>query len=398
MANNISIYDLKSCYGCTACATVCPKDAIRIVPNEEGFYYPFLDEKKCIECGLCLKVCNIDKKNLEKTTNEPPQLVYAAWSKETSSLLKSTSGGVSFHITKRFIENEGIVYGVGWKDHLIASHIRTNNLLQIDELRGSKYVQSDLNDTFVKIKDDLKAEQKVLFIGTPCQVGGLKNCINKELQKNLYTIDLVCHGTPSNKMFQSYLSYLEKKENSRIVSFAFRGKKHTGWRAYEIVKYSNGKETKRTSGHQAYFIGFNDDLFSKEKCYDCGYSQTHRTGDVTLSDFWGSEKSNRQLAKERKYGYNFFSCNTKKGIELFELVKNDLIIIPSSYDIAVAGDIRFRDSNSRPKVRDYIYKELDSMGFEGIKNKYLDSNKIKIKKIIPEIIINIIREIQCRIK
>ena len=398
MANNISFYDQKSCYGCTACAAVCPKDAIQICPNKEGFYYPILNQTKCIECGACLKVCNINEENLKKTINAIPQLVYAAWSKEKSSVLKSTSGGVSFHITRKFILNKGIVYGVGWKDHLIASHVRVNNITQIEDLRGSKYVQSALNNSFTKIKDDLKNGLKVLFIGTPCQVGGLKSFINNDLQKNLYTIDLVCHGTPSNKMFQSYISFLEKKAQSKIVSFKFRGKKATGWRAYEIVKYSNGKETQKTSGHQSYFKGFYDNLFLKEKCYDCGYSQKHRTGDVTLSDFWGSEKSNSLLAKKRKYGYNFFSCNTNKGLELLELVKNDLVLIPSSYDIAVAGDIRFRCSNYRPKIRNHIYKELEFIGFEGIKNKYLNSPKTKIKKIIPEFIINIIREFQCRIR
>lgn len=398
MANSISIFDLKSCYGCTACAAVCPKGAIKIIPNKEGFYYPSLEKEKCIECGVCLKVCNIDKTNIKKVANNMPQQVYAAWSKDPSSVLKSTSGGVSYHIIKNFIHKRGIVYGVGWKDHLIASHIRTNSIEQIDNLRGSKYVQSYLDNTFKSIKNDLTLGLKVLFIGTPCQVGGLKAYISNNLQKNLYTIDLVCHGTPSNKMFQSYLSYLENLSNSKIISYAFRGKKKQGWRAYEIVKYANGKETWKTSGHQSYFIGFYNNLFSKEKCYNCDYSQKYRTGDVTLSDFWGSEKSNPLLAKERKFGYNFFSCNTEKGFELFEFVKDELVIIPSSYEIAVAGDIRFRTSNSRPEDRDYIYKDLDLMGFEGIKSKYLNSKKIKIKKFIPEFIINIIREIQCRIK
>ena len=398
MANNISVFSLKSCYGCTACAAVCPHNAIQILPNDEGFYYPHLDKDKCIDCGVCLKVCNINEQNLIKVTNDEPQSVYAAWSKDRASVLKSTSGGVSFHISKNFIRNGGVVYGVGWKEHLKASHIRVDKIEQLESLRGSKYVQSDLDGVYLNIKCDLKEGRKVLFIGTPCQVGGLKSFLNKEQQKNLYTIDLVCHGTPSNKMFQAYLSYLENKEKSKIISFAFRGKKTTGWRAYEIVKYDNGKETIKTSGHQPYFVGFYDDLFSKEKCYGCGYSQKRRPGDVTLSDFWGSEKSNTLLAKERKYGYNFFSCNTYKGAELFEMVKNEIVLIPSSYDIAVAGDIRFRSSNSRPIIRNFIYKELDTIGFDGIKKKYLDSTKQRIKRLVPEKIINLIREIQCRIK
>lgn len=395
--NNILIYKQKDCYGCTVCEAVCPAKAISFAPNEEGFYYPNVDNDKCTSCGACLKVCNIDSDNLSKVLHEEPTDVYAVWSKDLYSVLKSTSGGASYHLTRCFVEDGGVVYGVAWTEHFVAAHIRVESIDELDRLRGSKYVQSKLNGVFESIKCDLKNNKKVLFVGTPCQVGGLKSFIKGRLSDNLFTVDLVCHGTPSCKMFNAYISYLEDKEKSRITSFKCRGKKATGWRAYEDVTYENGKTFTGISGRQPYFVGFNNAYFTKYKCYDCGYSQRKRCGDVTLSDFWGSEKSDKRLAKERKYGYNFFSCNSEKGKVLFDLVEEDLNVVKSSFEVAVQGDVRFRHSDALPEIRKVIYKELDAIGFEGIKRKYLGVKRLWLKRFVPEFFINMIREIQCRI-
>lgn len=396
--NNISKFNKKDCYGCTACEVVCPTKAIEIKPDEEGFYYPVIDKNKCIGCSACVKVCNIEEYNLKKILNEEPKNVYAVWSKELNSVLRSTSGGASYHMAYNFIKNGGVVYGVVWSEHFVATHVRVDSIEKLDEIRGSKYVQSKLNGIFESVRADLNNNMKVLFLGTPCQVGGLKAIVKGKMLENLYTVDLVCHGTPSIKMFQAYISYLENKEKAKIVDFQCRGKKRTGWRAYEEVKYDNGRMTKKVSGYQPYFIGFYNALFSKWKCYDCGYSQRKRCGDVTLSDFWGSEKSDRRLAKERKFGYNLFSCNTEKGKTLLESVSDDMTILQSSYEIAVRGDVRFRHSDTCPKIRNVIYKELDRIGFDGIKKHYLQVKHLWIKRWIPNSLINIIREIQCRIK
>ena len=394
--NNILKFDKKDCYGCTACEAVCPTGAITFKSDEEGFYYPSLDENVCTQCGACIKVCNIESENLKATLNEEPKSVYAVWSKDRESVLRSTSGGAAYHLSRRFVENGGVVYGVAWIEHLVAAHVRVDTVDEIERLRGSKYVQSKLSGVFNQIKNDLKQGKKVLFIGTPCQVGGLKSIVKRRLRENLYTIDLVCHGTPSIKMFQAYIKSLEKKENSSIISFKCRGKKPTGWRAYEEVVYSNGKKTTLVSGRQSYFKGFYSATFSKSRCYNCLYSTRQRSGDVTLSDFWGSEKSDRRLYKERKYGYNFLACNSDKGKLLLESVMKEMVILESSYEIAVKGDVRFRESDAYPAVRDVIYKELDNIGYEGIAHKYLSSTEGKLKSMIPECIINLVREIQCR--
>lgn len=396
--NNILKFDKKECYGCTACEAVCPVKAISFRSDEEGFYYPFLDKDICVECGACLRVCNIDENNLEESLNEEPRHVFAAWSKDFESVLKSTSGGTAYHLTRRFVESGGVVYGVVLTDDMIVAHVRIESVTGLDELRGSKYVQSKLDGIFSSVKEDLKCNRKVLFIGTPCQVGGLNSFIKGRTKENLYTVDLVCHGTPSIKMFHAYIVYLEKKKQAKIISFRFRGKKKSGWRAYEEVKYNSGEVSIRISGHQPYFYGFYSSFFSKMKCYDCKYSCRRRGGDVTLSDFWGSEGTDRRLARARKYGYNLLLCNNKKGQELLATIKDDMIFIESTYDVAVKGDIRFRHSDAYPQVRDVIYKELDQIGFEGILKKYLMNKRLWIKRLIPVFIKNVIREIQCKIK
>ena len=396
--DNILKFKKTDCYGCTACEAVCPTNAITFRQDEEGFYYPTLDEKACVHCGACVKVCNIEEETLKKTLNEEPEHVYAVWSKSRESVLKSTSGGAAYHVSRHFVENGGVVYGVAWTEHFVAAHVRVDTPEHIDSLRGSKYVQSKLSGIFTHIRDDLKQGRRVLFIGTPCQVGGLKSFIKGGLRDKLYTIDLVCHGTPSIKMFKAYIDYLEKKENAQVVQFKFRGKKHSGWRAYEQIGYSNGKMTQYVSGHRSYFKGFYSAFYSKSRCYNCFYSCENRTGDVTLSDFWGSEKSDKRLAIERKYGYNFFACNTEKGRELLENIKDTMVIVPSSYEVAVKGDVRFRHSDAYPPVRNVIYSELDAIGYEGIARKYLRSWDSKLKALIPDFLINIIREIQCRIR
>ena len=212
------------CSGCTACKCSCPQNAIEMIYDEEGFKYPLINKEKCIECGICYNICPNIKKSEENTIIE----AYGAKHKNETERFTSRSGGVFIAISDYIIELGGVVYGVELKENFEVEHSRAINKEQRDKFKGSKYIQSDMKDIILDIKNDLQNGKMVLFSGTPCQVAGVKASISKRYYENLYTCDLICHGVPSRKIFRDYLKYVENKENKKIKNFIFRNKKF-GW-------------------------------------------------------------------------------------------------------------------------------------------------------------------------
>lgn len=210
--------DKKECCGCTACLSVCPKQCITMQADEEGFLYPVINREVCIDCGLCEKVCPFEKPTYENSSS--PQ-VYATYVKEESQRMQSTSGGLFYAIAQWVINQDGIVYGAAFDEHFKLHHIGVETLEELQPLRGSKYLQSDLQYTFGEIHHHLQNNRWVYFTGVGCQVAGLKAFLRKEYT-TLVTSDLVCHGTPSQLMFDWHLDYLRQKEQGDITSYSFR--------------------------------------------------------------------------------------------------------------------------------------------------------------------------------
>lgn len=393
---NINQLNLSSCYGCTACASICGKTAIKMKPSAEGFLYPSIDESKCVDCGLCLDVCNIETSNLLRIVHNEPLSVYAAWNKQHEEVMTSTSGGIASLISYTFLNEGSIVYGAAFDENLKVKHIRITTIEELSKLKGSKYVQSDISGVFPQVKVDLNNGKNVLFIGTPCQVGGLKSYLRKTYD-NLYTIDLICHGVPSPKMFKAYIDYIEKEEGLKISNYFFRKKKESGWRSYECIIFNNKKQIVRTSGRQSYSIGFYKNFFSRESCYKCGFSQPKRTGDITLSDFWGAEKAHKELRLQRKYGFNYLGINTLKGQKLFSMIEGEINFVESSLAVAIKGDHRFIESDSRPKIRNLIYDALNEKGYSYLVTNILAPQRDVNFLFLPNWLKNIIREIQNRL-
>lgn len=393
--NSVSKLNLKQCYGCTACESICPQHAIKMKSNHEGFLYPFIDNTKCIDCGLCLKVCNTQEQVQERTKNNKIRLVYAAWNKDRKIVLNSTSGGVFYTLAYKFIQNGGITYGVAWDKNIKATHIRIDNIKDLHSIIGSKYVQSDLGTSYESVKKDLKKGLNVLFSGTPCQIAGLKSYLQKDYP-NLYLIDFVCHGVPSPKMFENYIQYIEKEHNKKVIDYAFRSKKESGWRAYEKIKFQSHTLV-RTSGHQPYSFGFYSNYFSRECCYNCAFSEPRRTGDITLSDFWGAESYHKELKKQRKYGFNFVGINNDKGEKLFHSIIDSMNTVESTLSVAIEGDSRLTRSCIRPDIRDSIYILLKEKGFKYIANEKLRPHYWMIKCLIPDWLKNIKEDFACKL-
>ena len=201
--------DKKECCGCTACASACPQQCISMIQDEEGFYFPVVDKTQCIECGLCEKVCPFEHPKYENTEITE---VYASYIKDIEQRKKSTSGGVFYAIAQWVICQGGVVYGAAFDKNFKLRHIGVENLKDLEQLRGSKYLQSFLGNVFIEIKKNLKAGRWVYFTGVGCQVAGLKSFLHKKYD-TLITSDLVCHGVPSQLMFDWHLNYLQKTKN-----------------------------------------------------------------------------------------------------------------------------------------------------------------------------------------
>ena len=357
----INITDKKDCCGCTACASICPHSAIEMKPDVLGFKYPEVDKTKCVDCGLCDKVCAFND-NYDKSLNLSEPIAYAARHKEMSEIMKSRSGAAFVAVSDWILENDGVVYGAGYKSHFVVTHKRATTKEERDEFRGSKYVQSDLSDVFKYVKDDLKNGLTVMFSGTPCQTSGLNSFVGKKLRKNLYLVDIVCCGVPGAYMWRDYLLYLEHKFKNKIVAVNFRNKTDYGWMAHkETFKFDDDT----TYTNPAY--KFYQDITFRLSCGNCHFCNLTRPSDVTLADYWGFERTNPQFNADNK-GCSLVLLNTEKGKMLFEYVKDDLNIIPAKLENVMQNHLS-KPSKIHPK-RINFERDYEKFGFKYVLKKY----------------------------
>lgn len=318
----IVIKDKKDCCGCTACANVCTHDAISMVPDALGFLYPQVDLSKCVECGLCEKVCQFNN-NYDRSLNLEVPLAFAARHKDINEVMKSRSGAVFVALSDYILKQGGVIYGAGYKDHFRVVHKRATSKDERDEFRGSKYVQSDLTGVFKSVKDDLKKEIPVLFSGTPCQTAGLSAFVGRTLRKKLFLLDIVCCGVTGPKIWEDYLSYLEKRQGARINYVNFRDKEKFGWKAHKETFKFEGDEGKKVFDFHYYQY-----VFFRYSCGICPFSNMNRPSDITIADYWGWERTDSKINADDK-GCSLVLCNSEKGVDLFEKVKNKMFIIPA---------------------------------------------------------------------
>lgn len=374
--NNISILG-KDCCGCTACEQICPKNCISFKENNEGFMYPVVEQAVCVNCGACTKHCPV----LNPTPTENIPTVYAAKYRDDKTTAESTSGGIFIPIAKNTLEKDGIVYGCAYDENLIARHIAVEDEKELFKLQGSKYVQSDISGIYSRIKADLESDRYVLFSGTGCQVAGLHSFLGREYEK-LTTVDIVCHGVPSPRLFARYIDYLGKKLGEPVESYNFRSKKRHGWGLFYELEW--GKKSKGGSGFDdPYYNAFLNCKTYREGCYSCRFANCNRQGDITLADFWGIEYINPKFYS--KNGVSLVLVNTEKGKKLWKLLDNCIDSADSTLEQAVKMNKNLSAPSSRPDCRNGIYE-----GFDGDFEKYVAQKlyvkpdiKRKIKAIVP---------------
>lgn len=378
---NLAI-DKSKCCACTACKNVCPKQAIEMISDEKGFLYPKIDENKCIKCGLCENVCfyNTGYKTLDDHLDKIE--TYAVKHKDFNIRMNSRSGGIFTALSDYILDNKGVIYGVGYKENFVVCYKRAETKEERNKFRGSKYVQSELNDIFKRVKNDLENDRWVLFSGTPCHVAGLVKYLGKKKFEKLLLIDIVCHGVPSPKMFNDYINYIEKRYNDKVNDFDFRDK-NFGWDQSKESFNIKGKKYAQT----VYSNLFNSCLSFRDSCYNCQFTNLNRPSDITIGDCWGIA-GNRPDIDDNK-GVSLVIINTEKGKFIQENILSNL-----EYYVIDINDYlqpRLREPNKRSEKVDGFWNDYLNNGFTYIAKKYgtitlFGRVKRKIKHILLKII------------
>lgn len=392
----MEICNRQDCTGCQACMQGCPTHAIAMQKDVRGNIYPTIDTTICINCNKCRNICP----NLKSITKNNPIAIFAGWNKNEENRKYSTSGGVSYLLSKKIIEEGGYFCGSIW-DQNGAKHIVCNDVNMISLFQGSKYTHSDINNCFIKIQELLKNNQTVLFSGTPCQNAGLKAFLIKEYD-NLYTLDIVCHGVPSHKALLDRIEFIEKKYNKKVKEIRFRDKNPDQY--HTCMKYIFTDESYITISvyEDSYFCGFVDNYLLRENCFHCKYATKERISDITLADYWGYSPTNLKFRTYKK-GTSFISINTSKGKTLFSKIQNSLITEPRSFEDAAKANKNLQSPQTRPtnyeKFWDLYIQGLD---YEKLALDYFPPKKIKsitnitirnyIKMLLPNFITTYIKK------
>lgn len=363
----IAVHEECECCGCEACAGVCPKMAIKMEMDEEGFYYPSVDGELCIECGMCERVCPLlggaNCKGLEN------KKAYVIQHKDDTVRMRSTSGGAFTLISSYVLELGGAVFGASYGHDFEVSHCMVETYEDLVRLNNSKYVQSRIGDSFQKCKKLLKEGRMVCFSGTPCQIKGLKNYLMHNYD-NLVTVDFVCRGVPSPGLFEKYVAYMRHKGNSGISDITFRNKSYGYAGSTMQVQYANGKKDRDSiaakSFRRAYFTG----ICSRRSCYDCAFRNTDRYSDFTLFDVWHIGKYEPSWNDDK--GTSGIIVHTRRGEEILDAVKCRCRISSVDMENLIGADgIMFYSNPPQHKEREKFCKDIYNMPYDKLIKKYI---------------------------
>lgn len=369
------------CTGCMACYNICPQEAIQIIQNKEGFYYPKIEESKCTKCGLCSQSC--PELNKIQNSKRYRNRVFAAWNLKNEIRNNSSSGGIFYELAKWCLDREGTVFGVEWDVDFNVKHCRITSQKDIVRLHGSKYVQSDIGKMYYQVKKDLMGGKNVLFSGVPCQIAGLKGYLKKEYD-NLITCEIICHGTPSPGVFREHLRYLEKKYQGKVTAISFRYKTET--RSQNIRFLFNNSKVYEPEDPMLdyYYYGFQAGVLLRNSCYQCQYTGVKRIADISLGDFWGLDPGVSKHDKAGKYP-SLIWINSEMGEKLFYGIKDKIYYAERDIYEAVEGNLHFRRSVPKHKKRSKFFAGFGKNNYDALANKYLIQSwsfKESFKKII----------------
>ena len=296
----------KDCCACGACDNICPQNAIEMIADEYGFLYPRIDEKKCVECGRCFSVCNFQTTSV----TSQPKYCYAAINRDDSVLMRSASGGVFGALAKEVLDENGVVFGCVLDEEFHPYYTFADNGESLEPMRGTKYVHAATEKIFRTAKQYLDKGSTVLYSGLPCQIDGLYGYLGKNYD-NLLTVDLICHGVSSEKLFKKYIDFLQEKTGGRITRIFIRDKKRGWGSSIRFIYEKDGVSREKIipSRNSSYVGGFLSGEICRENCYLCKYASAYRVGDFTIGDYWGVSQEHPELFENRRHDY-------KKGVSV----------------------------------------------------------------------------------
>lgn len=379
----IKLADKNLCSGCHACYNICPQNCITMDADDEGFLYPDIEQEKCVSCGRCKTVCPV----LREYNGHKRGQAYACINKNDEIRMNSSSGGIFTLIAEYVTEQGGIVFGASFDSELNVHHIEVKNKDGLYKLRGSKYLQSRIGNTYAVAESYLKQGRIVLFSGTPCQISGLKAYLGKEYD-NLIMQDIICHGVPSPMVWQKYLAYQEEIYDcpiDRKSNPAFR-QKDEGWKIYNVsFKFINDAVYKKSSDKDLYIKAFLSNICLRPSCYNCNSKFLERESDITLADFWGVENVVPDMFDDK--GTSLVFVNSPKGRKIFEKISKDMLYKEVDIDNAVMYNSSAFKSCSMPLKRKTFMQNITSENFgeyvhRCTKRSFMERVNSKAKKII----------------
>lgn len=383
----MQICEAKSCTGCGSCASICPKDCIVMGHDEDGFIVPKVDEVKCVHCKKCISHCPQNKSIQLNRKGEAD--VYAAYAKDTSLIKKSASGGMFAVLAEHILELQGVVYGAKMNEAFEAVFTRIDSKDELYKLQGSKYIQSYTGKVYRDVKDDLKTGKKVLFSGLPCQIGGLYSFLEEDYP-NLYTVDIICYGAPSQKILKEYVSYCEVQNTSKVEKLIFRYKTNK-WKPMNYgtkvhMEFANGRQYNKSLRYDPFGMVMMSGLSFAECCYNCHFNGFPRVGDITLGDYLGLgvvEKTDFYC----KNGISVVVVNSDKGDRLYKQCNNKFMDEKRALNEVCYINLSLWRSTMKNKDRDDFLKEMRENGIDTALRKFVTNYRNKMILTVKRIII-----------
>ena len=359
----LSTHDRSECCGCGGCQQICPTHCIRMTLLDDGFFYPEIDEELCVHCDSCVNVCPIHQ---SKNTSEAKQAqhCYYGWHRDEGIRMKSTSGGTFSAIAELVLKNRNsTVYGALYGDDWSVRHRGIGTLDGLEQLRQSKYVQSEIGDCYSEIRDRLDSDEHVLFCGTPCQVDGLRHFLGKEYTR-LLLVEVICHGVTSPVIFKKYIESLEQKEGSRVKRVRFRDKVTKGnvsSIAHTTIVFENSRT--RSSECNLYLRAYMKGLMQRLSCEKCPYASRYRRADITLGDFWGIEVILPQVKDEFHRGISLILSNTEKGRHICEQLADNMCMVETEVSYAFNGrNVQLERPIEANERRRQLFRDVKNIG------------------------------------
>ena len=364
-----------NCIGCGACAEICPKKCISLAKDRKGFLVASVDVEQCIKCNKCDSVCP-NKTAVSKT--EPKECL-AAYSVETRDIMNSSSGGVFSVIAEQVIADGGAVYGASFDENLGLSHICVTEADSLAKIRGSKYIQSNVSPVLADIRARLASGQTVLFSGTPCQTVAVsllcgnngKNDSAQSKNGDLVLVDIVCHGTPSNRLFDDFIADIEHKNKSKVTSFRFRNKKLASTLYGFEYHCENGKSNVLNGGYTPFGKAFFNGLVMRDSCYNCRFACSERVGDLTVGDYWGCAAD--YPAFFNRNGTSCILVNSDKGSKLLSKVEDRLNICKTDIAKVRKNNHNLNSPTEKSPLTEQFWKDYDENGYGYVAKKYLSN-------------------------